>query len=251
MGTRTFLGERRGNGRPARPNQLIRAAGADRRRRREHIDPLPRILYRQYPRPAYTAGLPTQQDYRAAEEFLAWCTEVGVPSIATVQPAHVAAWIEASTRELAAPSVKQRLAALRHLFDGSAEARALLEHRYLDALGAARPWPDSSHRLFLRSHRRGARHAVEECLHAEDIAILTGGKVISGDPGIKLESVTLDMLGQSKRLRIEKENTRSSTALARGPTSKAAARRSVSRSRRPPPTTTARSGCRSWRAASR
>src|SRR5258707_2051916 len=55
--------------------------------------------------------------YRAAEEFLAWCASVGVPSIAAVQPVHVAAWIEASTRELAGPSVKQRLAALRHLFD--------------------------------------------------------------------------------------------------------------------------------------
>src|SRR6516164_2786670 len=54
---------------------------------------------------------------RAAEEFLAWCTSVGVPSIAAVQPVHVATWIEASTRELAAPSVKQRLAAIRHLFD--------------------------------------------------------------------------------------------------------------------------------------
>src|ERR1700726_881102 len=54
---------------------------------------------------------------RAAEEFLAWCASVGVPSIAAVQPMHVAAWIEAATRELAAPSVKQRLAALRHLFD--------------------------------------------------------------------------------------------------------------------------------------
>src|SRR6202049_1295351 len=42
---------------------------------------------------------------------------MGVPSIVAVQPVHVAAWIEASTRELAAPSVKQRLAALRHLFD--------------------------------------------------------------------------------------------------------------------------------------
>src|SRR5580704_6678258 len=41
----------------------------------------------------------------------------------------------------------------------------------------------------------------------EDIAILTGGQVISEDLGIKLENVTLDMLGQSKRLRIEKENT--------------------------------------------
>jgi site-specific recombinase XerD len=55
--------------------------------------------------------------YRAAEEFLAWCGSTGVPSIAAVQPVHVATWIEASTRELAAPSVKQRLAALRHLFD--------------------------------------------------------------------------------------------------------------------------------------
>jgi site-specific recombinase XerC len=55
--------------------------------------------------------------YRAAEEFLAWCAAAGVPSIAAVEPVHVATWIEASTRELAAPSVKQRLAALRHLFD--------------------------------------------------------------------------------------------------------------------------------------
>ncbi len=54
---------------------------------------------------------------RAAEEFLAWCADVGVPSIAAVQPVHVATWIEAGTHELAAPSVKQRLAAIRHLFD--------------------------------------------------------------------------------------------------------------------------------------
>ena len=55
--------------------------------------------------------------YRAAEKFLAWCASVGASSIAAVRPVHVAAWIEASTRELAAPSVKQRLAALRQLFD--------------------------------------------------------------------------------------------------------------------------------------
>src|SRR6201997_1196178 len=41
----------------------------------------------------------------------------------------------------------------------------------------------------------------------EDIAILTGGQLISEDIGIKLESVTLDMLGRAKRIRIEKENT--------------------------------------------
>ncbi|MBB4569418.1 chaperonin GroEL [Rhizobium leucaenae] len=41
----------------------------------------------------------------------------------------------------------------------------------------------------------------------EDIAILTGGTVISEDLGIKLESVTLNMLGRSKKVMIEKENT--------------------------------------------
>jgi site-specific recombinase XerD len=54
---------------------------------------------------------------RAADEFLAWCAAAGVLSIGAVQPVHVATWIEAGTRELAAPSVKQRLAAIRHLFD--------------------------------------------------------------------------------------------------------------------------------------
>ena len=41
----------------------------------------------------------------------------------------------------------------------------------------------------------------------EDIAVLTGGQVISEDLGIKLENVTLDMLGRAKRVRVEKENT--------------------------------------------
>ncbi|MCQ1834233.1 chaperonin GroEL [Neorhizobium galegae] len=41
----------------------------------------------------------------------------------------------------------------------------------------------------------------------EDIAILTGGTVISEDLGIKLENVTLDMLGRTKKVSISKENT--------------------------------------------
>ena len=41
----------------------------------------------------------------------------------------------------------------------------------------------------------------------EDIAALTGGEVISEDLGIKLENVTLEMLGRAKRVRIDKENT--------------------------------------------
>jgi len=41
----------------------------------------------------------------------------------------------------------------------------------------------------------------------EDIAILTGGQMIAEDLGIKLENVTVAMLGKAKRIRIEKENT--------------------------------------------
>src|SRR5512145_2405698 len=41
----------------------------------------------------------------------------------------------------------------------------------------------------------------------EDIAILTGGQMISEDLGVKLENVTLKMLGQAKKVTIDKENT--------------------------------------------
>ena len=54
---------------------------------------------------------------RAVGAFLAWCEGVGVPSITAIQPLHVATWVELQTRERAAPSVKQQLAAIRHLFD--------------------------------------------------------------------------------------------------------------------------------------
>src|SRR5205823_195273 len=40
----------------------------------------------------------------------------------------------------------------------------------------------------------------------EDLAILTAGQVISEDLGIKLENVTLDMLGSAKKVRIDKDN---------------------------------------------
>jgi chaperonin GroEL len=41
----------------------------------------------------------------------------------------------------------------------------------------------------------------------EDIAILTGGTMVSADLGIKLENVTINMLGRSKKVMIDKENT--------------------------------------------
>ena len=56
---------------------------------------------------------------RAVTEFLTWCNDAGVSSIATVQPLHVATWIEGQTKrsDIVAPTVKQQLAAIRHLFD--------------------------------------------------------------------------------------------------------------------------------------
>ena len=41
----------------------------------------------------------------------------------------------------------------------------------------------------------------------EDIAILTGGKLISEDIGVKLENVGLDMLGKAKKVTVDKDNT--------------------------------------------
>src|SRR5258708_26332953 len=46
-----------------------------------------------------------------------WCEIAGVSSIADVQPTHVAAYVEQLTGERSAPTAKQRLAAVRRLFD--------------------------------------------------------------------------------------------------------------------------------------
>jgi site-specific recombinase XerC len=60
----------------------------------------------------------TRRAYASAVgEFLAWCEERGVASIAAVKPLHVAAYIEALSRSRAAPTAKLRLAAIRRLFD--------------------------------------------------------------------------------------------------------------------------------------
>lgn len=54
---------------------------------------------------------------RAVGAFLAWCQDGGLSSIAAVQPLHVAMWVERLGAELSVPTVKQHLAAIRHLFD--------------------------------------------------------------------------------------------------------------------------------------
>jgi site-specific recombinase XerD len=53
---------------------------------------------------------------RAASNFFGWCGRYGL-TLPAVQPVHVAAWVEGLGRSLSAPSVKQRLAAVRMLFD--------------------------------------------------------------------------------------------------------------------------------------
>jgi site-specific recombinase XerD len=54
---------------------------------------------------------------RAASDCLTWCFDHGVRDLTAITPIHVAGWIEELGQSLSAPTVKQRLAAVRHLFD--------------------------------------------------------------------------------------------------------------------------------------
>lgn len=54
---------------------------------------------------------------RAAGEFLSWCEQIGIESLPAIEPMHVAAYIEGLTAQFSAPTVKQRLAGIRMLFD--------------------------------------------------------------------------------------------------------------------------------------
>lgn len=54
---------------------------------------------------------------RAIGEFLAWCEERGLASIIDIEPLHIGAYVETLTRSHSAPTAKQRLAAIRMLFD--------------------------------------------------------------------------------------------------------------------------------------
>lgn len=60
----------------------------------------------------------TRRSYaKAAVEFLTWCELRGTRSLDAITPIHVAGWIEELTGTHSAPTVKQRLAAVRHLLD--------------------------------------------------------------------------------------------------------------------------------------
>jgi site-specific recombinase XerD len=95
---------------PHASSALIAAAGA--RAQERFIEFFTANIRNRHTRRAYA---------RAVAEFLAWCESAGVPSIAAVQPVHVASYIEWLGRRdddpVSAPTIKLQLAAIRQLFD--------------------------------------------------------------------------------------------------------------------------------------
>ena len=80
----------------------------------------------------------------------------------------------------------------------------------------------------------------------EDIAVLTGGTVITSDMGYELKEATMDMLGRARQVKVSKENTIIVDGAGSPTPSRPASTRSRARSRLPPPTTTARSSRSAW-----
>ena len=80
----------------------------------------------------------------------------------------------------------------------------------------------------------------------EDLAILTGGRVISEDAGLKLEGATLEDMGQAKRIVLDKDNTTIIEGSEKLRTSRVALPKFAARSTRPPRTTTVRSYRSAW-----
>ena len=74
---------------------------------------------------------------KAARDFLSWCFGHGVRNLADIAPIHVAAWIETLGLSLATPSVKQRLAAIRHLFDWLVTGQAIATNPAASVRGPA------------------------------------------------------------------------------------------------------------------
>jgi len=62
---------------------------------------------------------------RAAGDFLTWCADRGVTALPAIQPMRVAARIEELGRSHTVPTVKLRLAAIRHLFDWMATGQVM------------------------------------------------------------------------------------------------------------------------------
>ena len=94
----------------ARPALSLPAlvASADERAQRRFLEFFAATIRNPHTRRAYG---------RAIGKFLSWCSDHGVMALDRIEPLHVAAWIEEMGRDVCAPTVKQRLAGVRHLFD--------------------------------------------------------------------------------------------------------------------------------------
>ena len=74
---------------------------------------------------------------RGVVDFLDWCTERGVTALPQIQPLHVAAWIEELGRHVSVPTVKQRLAGIRQLFDWLVRAQVVPQNPAISVRGPA------------------------------------------------------------------------------------------------------------------
>jgi Site-specific recombinase XerD len=74
---------------------------------------------------------------KAATDFLTWCANHGVSDLAAIFPMHVAGWVEELGRDLSAPTIKQRLAAVRHLFDWLVTGQVVLHNPAASVRGPA------------------------------------------------------------------------------------------------------------------
>ena len=94
-----------GNGTPAMPSLIVHAGGNAQKR---FIEFFAAQIRNRNTRAAY---------FRAVVDFFDWAEEMEIGGLLDIEPVHVAAWVELKTRSFEPQTVKQQLAALRHLFD--------------------------------------------------------------------------------------------------------------------------------------
>jgi integrase/recombinase XerC len=97
----------------------------------------------------------------AIREFLAWCESAGVASIADVRPLHVAAYIEQLGRERSTPTAKQRLAAIRHLFDWLVTGQVMPANPASSVRGPSHSVKRGKTPVFDPSEARALRDAID------------------------------------------------------------------------------------------
>lgn len=104
---------------------------------------------------------------RGVGDFLGWCEARGITALPQILPLHVAAWIEELGAELSVPTVKQRLAAVRHLFDWLVRTGVVAQNPAVSVRGPA------------YSQRRGKTpvldpHEARELLDSIDVSTCIG-----------------------------------------------------------------------------